>query len=146
MTSSAPDSYKKGIEELRRKYSQGVDFIVLTPVFLTLRQQTLQRLKDAGLKNSDGTEPRVLSYKFSADTTVRTCNTATLCTVVLVNTCWCSVQISLSERGTECKSSSHQCTDLPSTEFAGAHLLDAACTQAALAALQAYFPEQYQVF
>lgn len=71
VTSSAPDSYKKGVEGLRQKYSQGMDFIVLTPVFLTLRQQTLQRLKDAGLKNSDGTEPRVLSYKFSADTTVR---------------------------------------------------------------------------
>lgn len=64
------DGYKLGLEQLRSKYPKGMDFIVFTPVYLTLRQQTLQRLQDAGLKNSDGTEPRVLSYKFSADTLV----------------------------------------------------------------------------
>ena len=64
------DSYKQGLEDLRSRYYKGLDFIVFTPVYLTLRQQTLQRLKDAGLKNSDGTEPRVLCYKFSTETTV----------------------------------------------------------------------------
>ena len=89
--SFAPDSYKKGLDRLRAKYSQGLEFIVLTPVFLTLRQQTLQRLKDAGLKNSNGSDPRVLSYKFSANTTVSNSDVLpmlTYCTVISI--CWCS--------------------------------------------------------
>ena len=53
----------------RDTYSGG-DFVILTPVFLTLRQQTLQRLLDAGLRNSDGSDPVVLPYAFSAQTTV----------------------------------------------------------------------------
>ena len=55
---------------MREAYSEGIDFIVLTPVYLTLRQQTLQRLLDAGLKNSDGSDPVVLPYAFSAQTIV----------------------------------------------------------------------------
>lgn len=66
-----PDSYKRGLERLRATYTGGLDFIVLTPVYLTLRQQTLQRLQDAGLKNSDGSDPVVLPYAFSAQTAVR---------------------------------------------------------------------------
>ena len=65
-----PDSYKRGLEHLRATYTGGLDFTVLTPVFLTLRQQTLQRLQDAGLKNSDGSDPEVLPYAFSAQTAV----------------------------------------------------------------------------
>lgn len=66
-----PDSYKQGLEQLRRLYSGGMDFVILVPVFLTLRQQTLQRLQDANLKNSDGSDPVVLPYAFSAHTTLR---------------------------------------------------------------------------
>ncbi len=66
-----PDNYKRGLERLRATYTGGLDFIVLTPVYLTLRQQTLQRLQDAGLKNSDGSDPVVLPYAFSAQTAVR---------------------------------------------------------------------------
>lgn len=65
-----PDNYKKGLERLRAQYKDGLDFIVLTPVFVTLRQQTLQRLQDAGLSNSDGSDPKVLPYAFSAEFTV----------------------------------------------------------------------------
>ncbi|KAL0019654.1 hypothetical protein WJX77_009971 [Trebouxia sp. C0004] len=56
-----PDNYKKGLERLRARYRDGLDFIVLTPVLVTLRQQTLQRLQDAGLKSSDGSDPKVLT-------------------------------------------------------------------------------------
>ncbi|KAL3131249.1 hypothetical protein ABBQ38_000546 [Trebouxia sp. C0009 RCD-2024] len=63
-----PDGYKRAVEKLREEFVDGLDFIVLTPTFVTLRQQTLQRLQDAGLKNSDGSDPRVLPYAFSADT------------------------------------------------------------------------------
>ena len=67
-----PDSYKQGVERLREEYGGGLDFVVLTPVYLTLRQQTLQRLQEfAGLKNSHGSDPVVLPYAFSAPTTVR---------------------------------------------------------------------------
>lgn len=65
-----PDSYKRGLDRFREAYKDGLDFIVLVPIFVTLRHQTLQRLQDAGLKNSDGSDPRVLPYTFAADTTV----------------------------------------------------------------------------
>lgn len=67
------DGYKKAIDKLRQEFSDGMDFIVLAPIFVTLRQQTLQRLQDAGLKNSDGSDPRVLPYAFSAETNVSLC-------------------------------------------------------------------------
>ncbi|KAL0047438.1 hypothetical protein WJX82_003437 [Trebouxia sp. C0006] len=69
ITMNEPDNYKKGLERLRARYKDGLDFIVLTPVFVTLRQQTLQRLRDAGLRNSDGSDPKVLPYAFSAEFT-----------------------------------------------------------------------------
>ncbi len=74
-----PDNYKKGLERLRARYKDGLDFIVLTPVFVTLRQQTLQRLQDAGLKNSDGSDPKVLPYAFSAEFTVSMLHRALQC-------------------------------------------------------------------
>lgn len=68
---ASPDSYKAALEGFRRRFCQGLEFVVLTPVFLTLRQQTSQRLKDAGLQNSDGSDPKVIPYQFATETTVR---------------------------------------------------------------------------
>ncbi len=88
-----PDNYKKGLERLRVRYKDGLDFIVLTPVFVTLRQQTLQRLRDAGLRNSDGSDPKVLPYAFSAEFTVsmqpRLCNAFNIWTDALSYLCIC---------------------------------------------------------
>ena len=50
---------KKSIGELQKQFLQGVEFIVITPAFQTLRQQTLQRIVDAGL--ADGHSENVVN-------------------------------------------------------------------------------------
>ena len=52
---------------------RGVDFLLLTPTFLTLRQQTVNRLAESGLVPAGEEESRVLMYTGSeANTTLFT--------------------------------------------------------------------------
>lgn len=51
-----PGWVKKSIAELQKRFKQGMEFIVVAPVFQTLRQQTLERIVKAGLAQGDSND------------------------------------------------------------------------------------------
>lgn len=51
-----PGWVKKSIAELQTRFKQGMEFIVVAPVFQTLRQQILERIVKAGLAQGDSND------------------------------------------------------------------------------------------